>query len=353
MQGVGPPCIPFFDAWEVANALCIPCSAIRLLFNASRLLADANWPTFLERGIAHPALRRPCHASLIPRAANCIMAPATRPLHRAPRLQLDAPAFTGYHNSIYLRHFTTIAESPKLMPNDNLVVIAAMARKGGSGKTTLSRALISAAVAAKRRVLLIDTDSTGVLGTWLKRADTNGLGSPLLSSATAKSVTAVDRTIEQVYEEDLADFIFIDTAGVGAEWSDGIAVLADHIVTPVMLSTSDLDVGAQTADWFEKLRSRVDDPDNLPRHHVVLNMVDPKTTRADAALIGAAVTRFPVVETVMLRRNAYKEMDEKGLLHAIALQKQADPNPLMRPHVRHVVEALEEATDILNNILAA
>lgn len=37
------------------------------------------------------------------------------------------------------------------MPNENLVVIAAMARKGGSGKTTLSRALISAAIAAGRR----------------------------------------------------------------------------------------------------------------------------------------------------------------------------------------------------------
>jgi chromosome partitioning protein len=213
------------------------------------------------------------------------------------------------------------------MPNNNLVVIAAMARKGGSGKTTLSRALISAAVAAGRRVLLIDTDSTGVLGTWHKRAEAAGLGSPLLRSATVESV--------------------------GAEWSDGIAVLADHIVTPVMLSTSDLDVGAQTADWFEKLRARVDDPDSLPRHHVVLNMVDPKTTRADAALIETAIARFPVIETVMMRRNVYKEMDEKGLLHTVALQKQADPNPLMRPHVRHVVEALEEATDILNNILAA
>ncbi len=143
-----------------------------------------------------------------------------------------------------------------------------------------------------------------------------------------------------------------DGYGVGAEWSDGIAVLADHIVTPVMLSASDLDVGAQTADWFERLRSRVDDPASLPRHHVILNMVDPKTTRADAALIEEAVARFPVIETVMLRRNAYKEMDQKGLLHALALQKQSDPNPLMRPHVRHVVEALEEATDILNNILA-
>ena len=238
------------------------------------------------------------------------------------------------------------------MPNDNLVVIAAMARKGGSGKTTLSRALISAAVAAGRRVLLIDTDSTGVLGAWHGRAEATGLGSPLLSSASVESVAGVDQKLEQVYASDSADFIFIDTAGVGAEWSDGIAVLADHIVTPVMLSTSDLDVGAQTADWFETLKSRVDDPASLPRHHVVLNMVDPKTTRADAALIEAAVARFPVIETVMLRRNAYKEMDQKGLLHAVALQKQTDPNPLMRPHVRHVVEALEEATDILNNILA-
>ena len=142
------------------------------------------------------------------------------------------------------------------MPNDNLVVIAAMARKGGSGKTTLSRALISAAVAAGRRVLLIDTDSTGVLGAWHERAEAAGLGSPLLRSISVESVGAVDRKIEQVYDADSADFVFIDTAGVGAEWSDGIAVLADHIVTPVMLSTSDLDVGAQTADWFERLRAR-------------------------------------------------------------------------------------------------
>ena len=239
------------------------------------------------------------------------------------------------------------------MPNDALIVIAAMARKGGSGKTTLSRALISATVAAGKRVLLIDTDKTGVLGEWHRRAEAADLGSPLLSSTTVESVADVSAAIDHVYEHDLADFVFVDTAGVGAEWSDGIAVLVDHIVTPVMLSTSDLAVGAQTADWFTALQGRVDDPSSLPRHHVILNMVDTKATRADATLIEQAVARFPVVETVMMRRNVYKEMDQKGLLHAIAMQKQADPNPLTRPHVRHVVEALEEATDILNNILAA
>ncbi len=92
----------------------------------------------------------------------------------------------------------------------------------GSGKTTLSRALISAAVAAGRRVLLIDTDSTGVLATWHRRTEAAGLGSPLLRSATVESVGAVDRRIEQVYAAESADFIFIDTAGVGAEWSDAL-----------------------------------------------------------------------------------------------------------------------------------
>jgi Mrp family chromosome partitioning ATPase len=94
--------------------------------------------------------------------------------------------------SVLSSGFNTLAEGLRPMPNDNLVVIAAMARKRGSGKTTLSRALISAAVAAGRRVLLIDTDSTGVPGTWPKRAEAAGLGSPLLRSATVESVGAVD-----------------------------------------------------------------------------------------------------------------------------------------------------------------
>ena len=238
------------------------------------------------------------------------------------------------------------------MPNDSLRVIAAMARKGGSGKTTLSRALISAAIAAGRRVTLMDTDGTDALGAWYERAEGAGYSSPLLSRTRALSIVAIEQEIDRVYAEDLADLIFIDTAGVGADWSDSVAVLADHIVTPVMLSTTDLKVGIQTADWFAHLRTRVDDPSALPQHHVVLNMVPAKPTKADAELIAQAVNCFPVVETVMMHRNAFKEMDRLGLLHAIALARQNDPNPLMKPHARPLVEALEEATDILNTIIS-
>lgn len=238
------------------------------------------------------------------------------------------------------------------MPNGALRVIAVMARKGGSGKTTLTRALASAAVAAGRRVRVIDADGTAALSAWFRSAMDGGFGSPLLALTEGRSVAAIEREIERLYSDDLADLIFIDTAGVGADWSDGIAVLADHVVTPVMLSATDFRVGLQTATWFDTLRDRVDDPDALPRYHVVLNMVPPRPTKADADLIGRAVGCFPVIETVMLQRTAYKEMDRLGLLHAIALARQNDPNPLMKPHVRPLIETLEEATDILNDILA-
>lgn len=238
------------------------------------------------------------------------------------------------------------------MPNGALRVIAIMARKGGSGKTTLTRALASAAVVAGRRVALIDADCTGALGAWFRRSVDGGFGSPLMTFTDGRGVAAIEREIERIYDADRADLIFIDTAGVGADWSDSIAVLADHVVTPVMLSATDFRVGLQTATWFDALRDRVDDPDALPRHHVVLNMVPPRPTKADADLIARAVGCFPVIATVMLQRTAYKDMDRLGLLHAIALARQSDPNPLMKPHVRPLIEALEEATDILNDILA-
>ena len=47
------------------------------------------------------------------------------------------------------------------MANDNMVVVAAVARKGGSGKSTLVKALASATLAAGRTALLIDTDPQG------------------------------------------------------------------------------------------------------------------------------------------------------------------------------------------------
>ncbi|MEP4845481.1 ParA family protein, partial [Roseibium sp.] len=54
----------------------------------------------------------------------------------------------------------------KNMPNDDLKVIAIITRKGGAGKTTLTRALISAAMAQGKRCLVFDADPQQALARW-------------------------------------------------------------------------------------------------------------------------------------------------------------------------------------------
>ena len=86
------------------------------------------------------------------------------------------------------------------MPNGSMRVIAAMARKGGSGKTTLTRALISAAVAAGRRVTIVDADSTGVLSTWHHRAEARDYGSPLLHLVEVQIGWTAGRTGSELFK---------------------------------------------------------------------------------------------------------------------------------------------------------
>ena len=238
------------------------------------------------------------------------------------------------------------------MPNEDMIVIGAIARKGGAGKTTVLKALISACIAAEKRCLALDTDPQRALFDWAEHLNESGAGHPLLVVKHIERTDQVEQEINAAYEGDLADFVFIDTPGEGGDWADEVAIQCDHIVTPIMLSDTDMRIGQQTLDWFERLKSRADDPILLPKHHAVLNRVRLKTTKGDDELLVRATSLFPVINTLILDRNQYVEMDRHGLLHDLARQKSQDKNALVRVHAKHFYEALEEAKDVLNEILA-
>ena len=52
------------------------------------------------------------------------------------------------------------------MPNEDIKVILVITRKGGAGKTILTRALISAAMARGKRCLVFDADPQQALARW-------------------------------------------------------------------------------------------------------------------------------------------------------------------------------------------
>lgn len=239
------------------------------------------------------------------------------------------------------------------MANDSMVVMAAVARKGGSGKSILVKSLASAALAGGKSVLVIDTDPQRDVARWFRRAEANGLVPATASLRTADSTAELEALIHGAYEAGDVDFILIDTAGVGGSWTDQIAMLSDHLLTPVVASVTDFEVGTQTVDWFRRLHDRVPDPSQLPPHHVVLTQFPARPSKLETALLKEAVQAFPLLNSVVQHRNAYREMDSQGFLGEIVRRLNANPNPLQRSHARRFQEALVESTYVLNDILAA
>lgn len=236
------------------------------------------------------------------------------------------------------------------MPNDNMKVIAVMTRKGGAGKTTLTRALISAAMSRGKRCLVFDADPQQALARWANKLQLNDTLFTIEPLTVAKELS--EKT-ETAYENDTADYIFIDTIGAAGAWADDLASESDAIIVPMMLSDDDLEITTDTFNWYVGLRERADDPDALPSFHVVLSNVPAKQSKAELEVEQQAVQQFPVMEDYFMHRKQHKDASAQGFIHQIAKDRRESKMPLMRVHAKHFEEAVEEAASILDALTEA
>ena len=129
-------------------------------------------------------------------------------------------------------------------------VVLVMNRKGGSGKSTLCRALASAAAAKGETVTIFDTDASKSCLKWMQAGKEAGNWSPLVEVIHTLDAHRVAEAIGQIYEQpDQEHLILIDTFGGGSEAQDVLAVAAHRIICPMMLSRGDLSETLETATW--------------------------------------------------------------------------------------------------------
>lgn len=236
------------------------------------------------------------------------------------------------------------------MANDNMKVITVMTRKGGAGKTTLTRALVSAAMQSGKKCLVLDADPQQALKRWANKLQIND---PLFSIEELKSASELETRTDEAYEEGSVDYVFVDTLGAAGAWADDLAAFSDALVVPMMFSDDDLEITKDTYNWYVRLRERTDDPENLPKFHVVMSNIPTKTNKAEARVEEEALQLFPVMEDYFMARKQHKDASSLGFLHALAEEKRNNANPLMRTHAKHYDEALEEARSLLAEITEA
>lgn len=236
------------------------------------------------------------------------------------------------------------------MPNDDMKVIAVMSRKGGAGKTTLIRALASAAMRDGKRCIIYDTDPQQGMMNW---ATTIGINDPLLIVEHLEFSDELGTKTDEVYEEGNVDYIFVDTMGAAGAWADDLAAASDAILLPMKLSMDDWKSTNDTFEWYKGLAERAEDPSALPSFHVVLSDVPAKQSKTELEFEDRAFAAFPVISNFFMSRKQHREASKEGLLHTLAQAKRSAKNPLTRVHAKHFEEALEEAAAILKEVVEA
>ena len=215
----------------------------------------------------------------------------------------------------------------------------------GSGKSTLCRALASAAAARGETVTIFDTDASKSCLKWMQTGKEAGNWSPLVQVIHTLDAHRVAEAIGQIYEQpDQEHLILIDTFGGGSEAQDVLAVAAHRIICPMMLSRGDLSETLETANWYLKLRGRVEKPGELAGISVMLNRVPVRVSETERAVAEELFQSLPALETYLGSRAAYVRMDREGLLGVIA---DKTPNRALAAHVQ---SAVKEAGDLLEEI---
>jgi chromosome partitioning protein len=148
--------------------------------------------------------------------------------------------------------------------------VALLARKGGTGKTTLAVHLAVLAAESGRRVLLVDTDPQRSAGDWWRVRQTDD---PNLVECAAKRVPAV----LEAAERDGIDLVVVDTRpSVEADTAD-IARLSNMVLIPTRPGILDLRAIAPTTEVVRSV--------NLPGCATIEARSGSMCRKAPAALI--------------------------------------------------------------------
>lgn len=240
------------------------------------------------------------------------------------------------------------------------IVLGLMSKKGGAGKSTLTKLLASAVVFSNRRCLVIDLDpNEDILGWWTR---TNEQGNRDDRLAVRATVDADDlfELVEQ--HDDKVDFILVDTKGEGADWADNLASVADVLLVPCLNSKSDALRTRETLQWYADLKDRVEDQASVPPLHVVMtrmptsllsydgNTTPKGMTANDLARFKELVKEFRPLRSIVPERSQYRDMDERGLLGTL-LDQARNGGWQEKGQALHYESALAHATDLMNSIL--
>lgn len=248
--------------------------------------------------------------------------------------------------------------------------ISTMMMKGGSGKTTLTRVLATAALSKKMKVHIIDMDTDPQAIDWQHRFETAPWGKLKKPSWPSDQLTisGPPTTLEALYdtleekERDGYDLVLLDTRPGAHQDTEDLILTTDLTLIPTRPEQADFKKAEQTVEWFGKIVETLEDKSEAPELRTVLTAVQSKMM---SVLVGEldietlnprdqevleAVTSLPHAMTIIPHSKYWTEIAAWGPLNVAA--EAAASQPYGRLQANNMRDLIESAEALLDELLA-
>lgn len=181
-----------------------------------------------------------------------------------------------------------------------MYTIAVIGQKGGSGKTTVSLGLATAAVQQNQSTIVVDLDPQSNAANWGDRRQEQGIAQPLIVSC---QVGRLHHTLS-LAEKGQADIAIIDTPGKGSEAGIAAAKAADFVLIPIQPSIFDMETLTAVKDMLRL--------GGNPPAAIVINRAPIQGARHEDAMELAKSVGFEVCPAFLSNRTVYGDAMNHG-----------------------------------------
>jgi cellulose biosynthesis protein BcsQ len=233
--------------------------------------------------------------------------------------------------------------------DDDFQVISMVNAKGGPGKTSLTKILISTGLAAGRDVVFFDGDPTGNLTAWKDAAVEAGNWPDNCKGYSVKTVAEVIHALNDLVSQNFVGLVFVDTPGVADISTLTLISNSDCVIIPTGLGTDSVQTTFETAKAIEDFLTTLE-PGHRPVVKIVRNNLRRDMTKKHLHRYDE-LSEHPYCSKAGISYHSVVETwDNEGPLLERYKREQASTETMTALNAKNVYKVLDEGRAVINEL---
>lgn len=235
--------------------------------------------------------------------------------------------------------------------SDTFEVVSVINAKGGAGKTSLTKVLISAALAAGRDVVAFDADPTQNLMGWISKAQAAGNWPSNAKGFKANSVEQIVGALNSLIDIGFTGLVFVDTAGFGDAASLYMVNNSDYVVLPIMLGTDAVETTMETANVVMQMVEKSTNKNQTVVKVVRCNIPTESARSKGRTEVLDEIGKNPLCLQACIRHSSIIELwSDEGPLHTRFKREKETKEGAKALNAKNTYKVLEDGMNVINEL---